>query len=149
MIKILFLTLILLFCSCSSKKEPSNSVEEHMILSNELSVLMSEIDMVIYNRFKSELQRDNIRRRYALSLVDEINELASSLKVTSPVQLKLDETEENIEIFNSFANRLNENAQEISKIAKNYELEKLPSSLEKVKITCNSCHNHFDVPYEK
>jgi len=142
MIKILFLSL-LLFIGCSSKDASLSKAKEHMIQSNELQTLMHEINMVVYDKFKSELQRDNIRRRYALSLADKIKKLAHSIEIINPNQLGVNVNQNDIKVFRSYAKELNENSKEIYNIAQNYELEKIPSSLENMEKTCTACHNYF------
>lgn len=148
MIRVLLLSLLFLFASCASKESSFRSAKdakEHMTESNKLNELMHELDMVVYDRFKSELQRDNIRRRYALNIAEKIKKLAFDIKEITPDKLGLNATKENIEIFNIYAKKLYKNSQEIEEIAQKYELEKLPSSLETMERTCNSCHSNFRI----
>ena len=143
MIRILLLSLLFLLGGCVSKESSLTSAKEHMIESDKLKELMREMDMVVYDRLKSELQRDNIRRRYALTLVDEIKKLAFHVEEVDHYELSIDTANGDMKLFKSYAKELYKNAQEIRDIAQNYELEKLPTSLKNIEKTCNSCHIHF------
>lgn len=63
-IKVLFINILFLLLSgCAIKQTELNEIEKHTINSSELKVLMRELDMVVYDRYKSELERDDTRRR--------------------------------------------------------------------------------------
>jgi len=141
--KILLLISLLLYSGCVHKTEVVRQAKAHMIQANELHELMRSIDLVVYDKYKSELQRDNSRRRYALSLAKSIEELAHDIEVISPDELHVKSTPINKETFQSYASTLYRQSKEIKAIANTYELEKLPQSLEHLHLTCNACHTHF------
>jgi hypothetical protein len=143
MIKLLLFSTILLYSGCVVKESPQCKAKEHMIKSEDLQHLIHEIDMVVYDKYKSELQRDNKRQRYALNLAQTIKELAVDLEAVSPQELHVTQNAENIKIFKSFAEELSADAQQIQNIAQNYELENLPQYLDSIQNRCNACHATF------
>ena len=143
-----FLFFILIFSSCSQKSTPVADDTCHMTEYAELNTLMHELDMVIYDRFKSELERDNIRRRYALTLADTIKELSLKIKDIDCKKFDHKLSKEEIATYHKYSEELYENSIKIDTIAQRYEFEKLPQELDNLKQICNSCHNVFKVTYE-
>lgn len=146
MIKRIFILTVLVLISngCVSKNvAPFNEAKEHMIESKKLRSLMLELDMVVYDRLKSELDRDNIRRRYAMRLADVIIGLAHKIENISPKALGEDVADEELELFKKFSKQLYLHGKEIHEVAKLYELEKLSKKLNSMQATCNACHAHF------
>ena len=141
MIKILFLSILFIFGGCVSKESSLSNYNKHMIESNELKGLMHELNMVVYDKFKSELERDNTRRRYALTLADTLKQLA--IKIENIPCNKLNMDEEDKQIYLKHARQLYIDSQEIYDVAQKYELEKLPLKLDNMEKNCKSCHTYF------
>ncbi len=147
--KFLFLiSFILIFSSCSQKNTPVADTKCHIIESAKLNALMHELDMVIYDRFKSELERDNIRRRYSLTLADTIKKLSQKIKNIDCEKFDTELSKEELCAYKKYSNELYDNSSKIYIIAKRYEFEKLPLELDNLKKICNSCHKEFGVAYE-
>ncbi len=147
-IRVLFLIIsLLLMSACVSKNTASSNLtalereKEHKIESEELRLLMQELDMVVYDRQKSELDRDEIRRRYALNLADAIKRLA--LKIEDVPQDGLGEnlTSEDRKMYIVYAQELYKNGETIDAVAQKYEIEKLESTVAQMQQTCNRCHS--------
>lgn len=109
-----------------------------------LDLLIRELDMVIYNRTKSELQRDDMRRRYARTLSDILTQLSADLSKVNKHELQ--ETLPSIDYlkFQTLSHKLNNSARTIKKSADLYELEKLPQQLEDLDRTCTACHTYIN-----
>ncbi len=151
--KLIFLTLtVLLFNACSSKKLSNGDhiayAKIHMKEAEKLDFLIQELDMVIYDRTKSELERDDIRRRYALSLSAVVSNLSKSLKKVDKAALNKRYPLANIDDFALFANELQNNARVIKKSADFYELERLSGQLQRLEKTCTSCHTYIGSLHE-
>ncbi|MBU0721093.1 cytochrome c [bacterium] len=127
--KILFFSIVFVcFTGCTSVYVQSNS-DAHVQESEKLRLLMRELDLVVYDRFKSELERDDMRRRYAMILAETIKELSKKI-----------EDKNNPKTFQKYSKQLYQNAQELYKIADRYELENLQTKIDAITRTCNSCH---------
>lgn len=146
-LRILFLMLALFVLSaCVSKSSSSanmnslKAAKEHKIESEELRLLMLELNMVVYDRQKSELDRDDIRRRYALNLADVVKELAYKIEHIPQDGLGENFTQKDRNIYMNYARELYKNGEEINDVAQKYEMEKLESAIAKMQQTCNRCH---------
>ena len=146
-LRTLFMMLsLLLLSACVSKSSSSanaTSLEEekkHKIESEELRLLMRELDMVVYDRQKSELDRDDMRRRYALNLADVVKELASKIEHIPQDGLGENHTNKDRKIYMYYARELYKNGEEINDLAQKYEMEKLESTIAKMQQICNRCH---------
>lgn len=143
--RVLFLTILLLiFNGCASNNVSAfDEAKEHMIESEKLRSLMLELDMVVYDRLKSELDKDNIRRRYAMRLADSVKDIAIKIENISPKDLWKKIDQDDVKLFKLFSKQLYSHGIEIDEVAKSYELEKLSNKLDNMQRTCNSCHSHF------
>ena len=141
-LRVLLLMLSLfVFSACVSKSSSSTENEKkHKIESEELRLLMRELNMVVYDRQKSELERDDIRRRYALNLADVVKELVAKIEHIAPDELGQELTAKDRELYTRYAQDLYKNGEEIHEVAQKYEMEKLESSMTKMQQTCDRCH---------
>ena len=146
-LRALFLMLTLFVLSaCVSKSSSSanmnslKAAKEHKIESEELRLLMRELNMVVYDRQKSELDRDDIRRRYALNLADVVKELAYKIEHIPQDGLGENLTQKDRELYVHYARELYENGEEINDVVQKYEMEKLENAIDNMKQTCNRCH---------
>jgi len=132
--------LLLILSGCASKSNLNKTTLKHT-KSMELSVIMHEFDQLIFDNAKSELELDNIRRRYALTLSETIKDLTYKMESLSADQLDKKVSKDNMSSFKKYINQLRGDAQDIHDIAQRYELEKLDVKLRDLKRTCNSCHS--------
>lgn len=139
MIKTLSTALVILFLSGCSQQTSSLTVsQEHTVMSNELKSIMHEMNMIIYNKNHSELDRDNLRRREAMNLGVNIKKLSNKIK-----DLNLDKNIKKKTQFNNYANELYKKGDTIYTLAYNYEIDKLEASYQNIEKTCTACHNKF------
>ena len=143
--KVIFLSLVIFVLNgCVSKElSPLEDAKKHMLESEKLSLLVHELDQVVYNRLKSELERDNIRRRYALNLAETLKDLSDHLESISNDKLGTIVDKKDVDVYKQYAKKLYINSQEIHNIAQKYELEKLPSKLVEMLAFCNACHTEI------
>ena len=132
-------TLLALF-GCSSKEVHESTPVRHMIKSEKLHILMRELDMVIYERQKSEIDRDAMRKRYLLTLADTLKNLSGELD-----KLVDEKSKEDQKVYKKHAFLLKTNANDLEELAQKYQFELLAQRLEEVKHSCNSCHVHFGI----
>jgi hypothetical protein len=74
---LLFAVVVFIFLGCAAKEQSSKPAVKHMIQSEKLRILMRELDLVVYERQKSELERDKMRKRYVLTLADTLKKLSA------------------------------------------------------------------------
>lgn len=140
----MFFAFFLLFglFGCSSKDTTKSTPVRHMIKSEKLHLLMRELDMVIYERQKSEIDRDAMRKRYLLTLADTLKNLSGELN-----KLVEEKSAKDQAAYKKHALLLEKNANDLEDLAQRYQFELLSQRLEEVKKSCSSCHQHFGVKH--
>lgn len=128
---------------CALKEQSAKPAIKHMIQSQKLRNLMRELDLVVYERQKSELERDKMRKRYVLTLADTLKKLSAEVENMPKGDLGSDLTSDDFDEYKRYAKRLNHDANELYALAQNYEFELLTRKMEDIKISCNSCHKQF------
>lgn len=136
-----FFLLLGLF-GCSSKDTAKSTPVRHMIKSEKLHLLMRELDMVIYERQKSEIDRDAMRKRYLLTLADTLKNLSGELNKLVDEKSSKDQA-----VYQKHALLIEKNANDLEDLAQRYQFELLSQRLDEVKQSCNSCHQHFGVKH--
>jgi len=139
----MLMTLLFLLSGCVNKEHDNSRAVEHMIQSQKLRLLMRELDMVVYERQKSELDRDKMRKRYMLSLGETLKKLSADVESMPESDLGLKLRQEDVLEYKKYAKRLTQKADEIYNLAQKYEFEELNQKLEDVKVSCNACHKQF------
>lgn len=139
MIKVIYVSsLFFLLSGCVSNYDSLNEIEKHTVKSDKLKLLMHDMNMVVYDNYKSELDRDNTRRRYALTLASNIKKFSSQI---DKIPKNIDQNDTTL--FNSYVKELQRQGEEIFRVAQNYELEKLDSKFHDMERTCKACHVKF------
>lgn len=134
---------LFLFSGCALKEQSDKPALKHMIQSEKLRLLMRELDLVVYERQKSELERDKMRKRYVLTLADTLKKLSAEVENMPKGDLGSDLTPSDFDDYKRYAKSLNQDANELYALAQNYEFELLTRKMEDIKISCNSCHKQF------
>jgi hypothetical protein len=135
--------LLVVFSGCSPREQNTKPLVKHMIQSQKLRLLMRELDLVVYEPQKSELERDEIRKRYALTLADTLKRLSVEVENMSKSDLGSNLAANDFDAYKKHAKLLNKNANELYELAQNYKFELIDKKMQDVKISCDSCHNHF------
>ncbi|MEA1916640.1 MAG: hypothetical protein U9N42_03815, partial [Campylobacterota bacterium] len=102
---------VLLFVGCTLKEH--SNLEKHIVKSHKLSTVMRSLDLVVYAKEKSELEKDDLKKRYALTLAAAIKKL--SLEANSLIPTNSDK-----KLFKSYNAELYKKAQNIENIANSY-----------------------------
>lgn len=141
-IKVLFLNVLflLLLNGCASKNSSCLVNTEHVTETNTLDLIMHDLDLVVNDDSKSELELDDERRRYAITLADTLEKLSLNIEKLPLETIANSISPKDMKLFSTYTKKLNKHAEGIRLIAQRYELEKLPGKIEEVKQTCNNCH---------
>lgn len=133
------LSLLIVFSACSSQQELFIDAKKHMLESQKLQRLIHNLDVVEQNEVNSELEKDDKKYRYALTLADTINTLSQKIENASFNEEKQSDKNE----YLKQSQLLFDYANDIKTTAQNYEFEKLPYILEQVNKTCLDCHHKY------
>ncbi len=121
-----------------------DTITIHVEKSDQLNTVMHKLDNLIYERFYSELDRDNMRIRYTKeigNLLDDIVIETKKIAEAQPYKSTLSKTQ--YKEFLSLAHALENDAKALKTIAVNYKTEELKPTLNHMINTCNHCHAKF------
>lgn len=146
---ILTVTTITLVSGCT--KEPvvgaydSTKIQLHIEASKHIKRVMQDINSVLYERHKSELERDEERQRYAYKLSDTLMTISQEIK-KYPQESDQEHfnTPEKKGYFVNLADRLRVHGDNIRSIASAYNMKALNEEIQNMTKTCNSCHAEFN-----
>lgn len=152
----LFLTSLaaLLICGCSAPARPDHAasgpiIKSHLVQNGELRAMMRELDTLLNDEPKSELERDDARRRYALRAADTIGTIAEKIRRLPETHPLFDEKGEEAQ-FLGYTDALGTEGERLRILALAYEVERIESQMARVERVCNACHTHFrDLSEEK
>jgi len=140
-IKLFSIAMILILLSaCAKESKPSTASQKHNDISSELKVIMHELNMVIYDRYDSELDKDNTRRRGAMKLGTSVKDISIQIQ---KIQIHKDLKKQDPVLFKKYAKELYNRGDTIYNQAYNYELDKLDNSYKNIQKTCKTCHKEF------
>lgn len=129
-----FALLLLIVLGCSGAHQPQSTL--HMQKSQDLKRIMLELDLVVYEQLKSELERDKVRKRVALNLASTLAKLSKELEVSPHANIKSEKKEKYLE----YIQRLRSCSEDISLYASRYEFARVKKRLEHLERLCNDCH---------
>jgi cytochrome c556 len=136
---LLTISFFFLFNGCSTKEGLFIDAKKHMIESQKLQRVIHELDVVKQNEFSSELEKDDKRSRYALTLADTLSTLSEKIETAS--------THENDKLkaqeYLKKSQALFEYANDVKSVAQDYQFEKLSYILKQVDNTCQTCHDKY------
>ena len=132
--------LLILLSACAKESKPLSASQKHNDISAELKVIMHELNMVIYDRYDSELDKDNTRQRETMQLGTSVKDIAIQIQ---KIQIKKDLKKQDPILFKKYAKELYNKGDIIYNQARDYELDKLDSSYKNIQKTCKSCHKEF------
>ncbi len=113
-----------------------------------LREVMYELHHAVYeDQHLSELERDDLRQRYALDLAETVAVLVKEVE-TAPSTMpgvRLDAAD--AAAYAAYARELAARGEAIRAVAEAYETEKIASAVDGMIDLCNRCHAHFEVPF--
>jgi hypothetical protein len=133
---------------CANPPDPSLeskiTPENHAKASTQMKRAMHEMYTILYNRYSSELERDDERRRYAMKLSQRVLLISEEIR-NYPIQSGRSEFSdpEKRAAFMSLADRLRGHGEAIEKSASNYHFRILGEEIKSMVQTCNRCHVQF------
>ena len=117
-------------------------LETHRVQNEELRGLMRSLDGMVNDTSRSELERDDARRRYAFGLAENLEAIGAKLKAL-PGAPEAAMNPEEAARFRSHADALLEKGRRIGSLAEAYATERLEPEVDAMLRTCNACHRTF------
>jgi|GEM_PF-5658045 len=142
---VLILMILLAFTACVHPKKELDPAINHMKKSEKLTMMMHQLDNVVYEREMSELDRDQRRGLYVKSMAVTLKNLSDELKLIEPKDAS--KSEKNF--YKEYAQLLDVEVEALDLLAKDNTFEYLPGRLNSINNICNSCHTQFNVAPRK
>lgn len=152
MSKFILSTIFLLLAACSSR--PREHVAEggrsqtgqpalHAIHNEQLHELMTRMDNLMQERFMTETQLDEERRKYARKIADSAQALSQTVTaiIAKMPELALSPTEQ--PTFMALASKLQQQTDTLHELARQNHIDAIDDSLHQINTTCTSCHALF------
>lgn len=151
-LKSYFLMLIaLVFLSACSSPEVEecnpcvNHKENRLVY---MKRMLGDLNNVIYSRHKSEIERDDDRRRYANNFAETLKTMSSRIIEFPKNDATFKIKESDIEYYEELSKKLYTQGVVIQKIADAYEFKALNLAIEDVKMTCTQCHDIVNLGFD-
>ncbi len=133
---------LLFFSACSSskvsyEKDGMNHQEKRL---SYMKRMLNDLNSVVHVKHKSEMERDDDRRRYAGNFADTLKMMSSKVAdfPKDDANFKIDSSK--LRDFEELSKRLYTQGEVIQKIADSYDFKSLNRAIDDVKSTCMSCH---------
>ncbi len=101
---------------------------------------MHELDNVMYKQNRSELERDDERYRYLITLSEKLQDMAP--RIQSIIATESLHEQDTIMMY---AKALGEKGEEIHIVAENYHFDRTKPLLNETLSLCKQCHDDFNV----
>jgi len=134
-LSLVLISLTFLFLGCSKKIEPLRISSSHPNISNTMKLLLKDLKSVLYERHKSELERDEERQRYALRFANR------AIEATKELQSYPNKDKE----FYLLVEQLREKATNIKQLANTFQIKRVDNAIVDIRDTCSRCHQRLKI----
>ena len=134
---------------CAVRQEPDlcRSYGEGEIHGTRLQEVMCTLRRAVYeDEHRSELERDDLRRRYALNLAETVATLTEELEDADAMMPGFRFAPDDAAVYAVYVRALKRGGENIRTIAQKYETEKLDPAVARMIRICNRCHARFGGP---
>jgi hypothetical protein len=149
-IVMLVLPMALFVSACSGQGGGSLPVEErvsdaqlHALMSDQINVLVRQIDMLILDQHRTAVELDQERRRKAVQVANAASGLQRSADLIIAMQPQLSLTPESAAVFAQLALQFREQGVYMEDLARQNRFDVLQSEIETARATCQACHNLY------
>lgn len=115
----------------------------HALRDNQLRELMDRMDSLMQERFMTEQQLDQERRKYSRQIAEAAGKLSTNVDaiIASLPSLQLSAAEQNT--FLALASKLREEMSQLKLNAEQNHIDSIADNLHEINTTCTSCHALF------
>ncbi len=115
----------------------------HSVKSSKLKSVMHDLDNLVFDRFYSEIDRDNMRVRYSKEIARIITSMSDDIQKIRQTGDELDLNDEQRLLFKTLAMELEQEGENLKTIALEYRTESIRPTLDRMINVCNRCHSQF------
>jgi len=115
----------------------------HSVKSQKLKNVMHDLNNLVFERFYSEIDRDNMRVRYSKNIADIVASMSSDIEKIRQAGNELNLKPSEKALFDALAAELAREGENLRLIAVDYKTERIRPALDRMINTCNRCHAQF------
>lgn len=143
--------LLLPWYGCSSQPERFESTSLpntgkptlHAVHERRLDGLMRQMNSLMFDNLRTELELDRERRKHALKIAEEASALSKAVDQITDTLPNLNLSPEEQTLFLSLAKKLHDQAAVLKHQAQSNHIDAMPATLGQMSKTCTSCHQLF------
>lgn len=148
---ILAILLVSSACSSSGNRQPpleggrseTGQPALHAVRDNQLRELMDRMDSLMQERFMTEQQLDQERRKYSRQIAETARYLSANIDAIIAGMPKLQLSAAEQTSFLALAGKLRQEVQQLQQQAEQNHIDAIPASLHEINTTCTACHALF------
>ena len=125
------------------KLAPKGKASLHSVKSSKLKSVMHDLDNLVFDRFYSEIDRDNMRVRYSKEMAQLVASMSEDIQKIRQSGDELELNEEQRLLFKTLALELEQESENLKKIALEYRTESIRPTIDRMINVCNRCHSQF------
>jgi cytochrome c556 len=115
----------------------------HAVQNARLHALMTEMNSLMFDRMRTELDIDRERRRRAAQIAEVAQAMSRTIDGVLATLPSLDLAPGEQETFAALANKLRGQAGQLEKQARRNYVDAIPQTLDQMTLTCTACHELF------
>jgi len=115
----------------------------HAVHESRLDGLMRQMNSLMFDNLRTELELDRERRQHARKIAKEASALSKAVDQIAATLPRLNLSPEEQAIFLSLAQKLHDQAEDLKHQAQSNHIDAMPATLGQISKTCTSCHELF------
>jgi cytochrome c556 len=115
----------------------------HAVQNARLDELMIEMNSLMFDRMRTELDIDRERRRRAGQIADTAEAMSRTIESVLATLPALNLTPGEQDTFAALANKLRGQAMQLEEQARRNYVDAIPQTLDQMTLTCTACHQLF------
>lgn len=115
----------------------------HAVMTNRINVLLDQMDTLMTDQNRTEIELDQDRKYKALRIADSAAELQRTVDIILKIQPTLDLSEHQAPVFIKLAKQLKQQGAELEQLALHNQIDALKPAMQRTKNTCMTCHSLF------
>lgn len=149
---LLILILVLSFAACSNQKvapasdgghSETGQPALHAVKDSQLRELMDRMDSLMHERFMTETEIDDERRKYSRRIADTALGLSKTVDAIIAKMPSLSLSAQERTAFLALADKLHHQTEHLRELATQNQIDAIDDSLHQINTTCTSCHALF------
>jgi cytochrome c556 len=148
MLKNSYYFIIILICLSNisvvyAEPKPFEKLEFHVVYSEKLRDIMQRMNQLVYKKELPQLERKDLRTQHLEDMVYTVNELGFAAIVLREALPGFDLNTEEKDIFHAITIQLQNEAENIKKMAEENDIANMERSYKRLNDTCSACHELF------